>query len=181
HPVSWAPSGDGTRLVGHMILNKYCKGEVGPASSAAILGLKVTGGKILDSGRIGATIEKVKKGSIADTVGHLRPGDEVIEWNGRSLQGKTFEEVYDIIAESRQEPQVELMVSRQLSDVGRHPVRRHTHAGGPMPREGGGYDPRKLSEPGADRRPSVTITSPGSPETYSQRRPHSPTAAPKIQ
>lgn len=41
-------------------------------------------------------------------------GDEVIEWNGRCLQGKSFQEVYDIIAASRQEPQVELVVSRNL-------------------------------------------------------------------
>ncbi|KAK7081548.1 Rab GTPase binding, partial [Halocaridina rubra] len=168
-------------MIGHMILNKYMKGEVGPASSAAILGLKVGGGKILDSGKIGALIEKVKKGSIADTVGHLRPGDEVLEWNGRSLQGKSFEEVYDIITESRQEPQVELIVSRLLSDVGRQPARRHTHAG--VASRGGGdgsYDPRKLSEPGRDRRPSVTITSPGSPETY-RIRTHSPSVTGKLQ
>lgn len=61
-------------MIGHMILNKYIKGEVGPTFSAAILGLKVGGGQILESGKIGALIEKVKKGSIADTVGHLRPG-----------------------------------------------------------------------------------------------------------
>lgn len=59
----------------------------------------------------------------------LPEGDEVLEWNGRSLQGKTFEEVYDIISESRQEPQVELIVSRQLSDVGRQPARRYTVGG----------------------------------------------------
>ena len=41
-------------------------------------------------------------------------GDEVVEWNGRSLQGKTFEEVYDIIFESKQESQVELIVQRPL-------------------------------------------------------------------
>lgn len=74
HPVSWQPSQDGTRMIGHMILNKCIKGEVGPTFSAAILGLKVGGGQILESGKIGALIEKVKKGSIADTVGHLRPG-----------------------------------------------------------------------------------------------------------
>lgn len=61
-------------MIGHMILNKYIKGEVGPTFSAAILGLKVGGGQILESGKTGALIEKVKKGSIADTVGHLRPG-----------------------------------------------------------------------------------------------------------
>lgn len=41
-------------------------------------------------------------------------GDEVVEWNGRSLQGATFEEVYDIILESKQEPQVELIVHRSV-------------------------------------------------------------------
>lgn len=41
----------------------------------------------------------------------------MIKWNGRSLQGKSFREVYDIIAESRQEPQVELVVSRNLSST----------------------------------------------------------------
>ncbi|GFR83192.1 regulating synaptic membrane exocytosis protein 2 [Elysia marginata] len=74
--------------------------------------LKVIGGTASDTGKLGAFITKVKKGSIADTVGHLRPGDEVVEWNGRSLQGATYEEVYDIILESKQEPQVELIVHR---------------------------------------------------------------------
>ena len=57
-------------------------------------------------------------------------GDEVLEWNGCSLFGKTFEEVYDIISESRHEAQVELIVSRHMTDNSRHhPARRHTHAG----------------------------------------------------
>lgn len=42
-------------------------------------------------------------------------GDEVIEWNGRSLQGKNAQEVYDVIEESRHESQIELIVSRPLS------------------------------------------------------------------
>lgn len=41
----------------------------------------------------------------------------MLEWNGRSLQGKTYEEVYDIIAESKQEPQVELIVSRMTQKI----------------------------------------------------------------
>lgn len=99
-----------------MILKKNLCEEIfpGSGSSAAILGLKIVGGRITDGGGLGAVIEKVKKGSIADTVGRLRPGDEVLEWNGRSLQGKTYEEVYDIIAESKQEAQVELIVSRYI-------------------------------------------------------------------
>jgi hypothetical protein len=42
-------------------------------------------------------------------------GDEVIEWNGRSLQGKSSQEVCDVIEESRHESQIELIVSRPLS------------------------------------------------------------------
>ena len=62
--------------MGHMILKKAVKEAAGgqSASSAAILGLKVVGGKRLSGDRLGAAIERVKKGSIADSVGHLRPG-----------------------------------------------------------------------------------------------------------
>ena len=37
------------------------------------------GGKLSEKGKLGAFIAKVKKGSIADTVGHLRPGKGVTE------------------------------------------------------------------------------------------------------
>lgn len=39
----------------------------------------------------------------------------MIEWNGRSLQGKSTQEVCDVIEESRHESQIELIVSRPLS------------------------------------------------------------------
>ena len=54
----------------------------GPASGVTtpapsnILGLKIVGGKTMENGKLGAVIEKVKRGSIADQVGHLRPGKE---------------------------------------------------------------------------------------------------------
>ncbi|XP_067135753.1 regulating synaptic membrane exocytosis protein 2-like isoform X3 [Centruroides vittatus] len=127
HPVSWQPSADGTKMIGHMILKKTVKEGIRGGSSAAILGLKVVGGKMMETGRLSAVIEKVKKGSIADTVGHLRPGDEVVEWNGRSLQNKTREDVSEIILESRQEPQVELIVSRPLRSDSSDHVLHHAH------------------------------------------------------
>ena len=65
-------SSDGTRMIGHMILRKNIDGE-------DILGLKVTGGKILSNDNKGAIIEKVKKGSIAEQEGHIRPGKDNIE------------------------------------------------------------------------------------------------------
>lgn len=67
NPVSWQVSADGQRMIGHMILRKNTDGE-------DILGLKIVGGKTLPSSRKGAVIEKVKRGSIADQEGHLKPG-----------------------------------------------------------------------------------------------------------
>lgn len=67
NPVSWQVSADGQRMIGHMILRKNIDGE-------DILGLKIVGGKALSSSRKGAVIEKVKRGSIADHEGHLKPG-----------------------------------------------------------------------------------------------------------
>uniref|UniRef100_G3TNQ8 Regulating synaptic membrane exocytosis 2 n=1 Tax=Loxodonta africana TaxID=9785 RepID=G3TNQ8_LOXAF len=125
HPVTWQPSKDGDCLIGRILLNKRLKDGSVPRDSGAMLGLKVVGGKMTESGRLCAFITKVKKGSLADTVGHLRPGDEVLEWNGRLLQGATFEEVYNIILESKPEPQVELVVSRPIGDIPRIPDSTH--------------------------------------------------------
>ncbi|EJD75259.1 rab-3-interacting molecule unc-10 [Loa loa] len=110
-PVTWQPSADQHRLIGHMILHKT-NGTHGD------LGLKVVGGRRSDTGRLGAFITRVKPGSVADTVGHLREGDEVLEWNGRQLQNATFDQVYDTINLSRHDTQVELIVSRSMSAPG---------------------------------------------------------------
>ena len=56
----------------------------------------------------------MKQGSVADLVGHLLPGDQVLEWNGVSLSGLSHAEVRDIIAASRQERCIELLVSREV-------------------------------------------------------------------
>jgi hypothetical protein len=42
-------------------------------------------------------------------------GDEVIEWNGHPLVGRTAQEVYDIVAESRFDLQIELIVARPIT------------------------------------------------------------------
>lgn len=39
-------------------------------------------------------------------------GDEVIEWNGRTLHGISTQDVSDIINDSKHQPQVELILSR---------------------------------------------------------------------
>ncbi|OTF79439.1 hypothetical protein BLA29_002309 [Euroglyphus maynei] len=116
HPITWEKSADGTQMIGRMILKKNLLPDSG-LSSSAMIGMKVVGGRIVESGRLGAIIEKVKKGSIADTIGRLRPRDEVLEWNGISLQGKTYDEVHDIIADSKHHSEIELVVARPLIDT----------------------------------------------------------------
>ncbi|TNN65439.1 Regulating synaptic membrane exocytosis protein 1 [Liparis tanakae] len=112
HPVTWQPSKEGDHLLGRITLSK--RSATMPKEAGALLGLKVVGGRITESGRLGAFITKVKKGSLADVVGHLRAGDEVLQWNGKLLPGATMKEVYNIILESQAEPQVELLVSRPI-------------------------------------------------------------------
>uniref|UniRef100_A0A1I8F981 PDZ_6 domain-containing protein n=1 Tax=Macrostomum lignano TaxID=282301 RepID=A0A1I8F981_9PLAT len=51
-------------------------------------------------------------GQCGDQVGDLRPGDEVLEWNGCSLKSLDFQEVYDILVDSKLDKQVELIVQR---------------------------------------------------------------------
>ncbi|XP_072936104.1 regulating synaptic membrane exocytosis protein 2 isoform X5 [Epargyreus clarus] len=113
-PLSWQASADGTRMIGHMVLRKAVV-EGGTHSSAAILGLKVVGGKLLPDGTRGAIVEKVKKGSIADLEGQVRIGDEVLQWNGVPLQGRTNDEVATVVANSKHDSHVELVVSRPLA------------------------------------------------------------------
>ncbi|XP_073488212.1 regulating synaptic membrane exocytosis protein 2 isoform X25 [Aquarana catesbeiana] len=153
HPVTWQASKDGDRLIGRILLNKRLKDGSVPRDSGAMLGLKVVGGKMSETGLLCAYITKVKKGSLADTVGRLRPGDEVLEWNGRILQGATFEEVYNIILESKPEAQVELVVSRPIGDIPRIPD--STHA--PQDSSSSSFESQKMD------RPSISVTSPMSP------------------
>ncbi|XP_037389919.1 regulating synaptic membrane exocytosis protein 2 isoform X44 [Pygocentrus nattereri] len=153
HPVTWQPSKDGDRLIGRILLNKRLKDGSVPRDSGALLGLKVVGGKMTESGRLCAFITKVRKGSLADTVGHLRPGDQVLEWNGRNLQGATFKEVYNIILESKPEPQVELVVSRPIGDIPRIPDSAHTQ----LESSSSSFESQKME------RPSISVTSPMSP------------------
>ncbi|XP_030627362.1 regulating synaptic membrane exocytosis protein 2 isoform X3 [Chanos chanos] len=124
-----------------------------PKEAGALLGLKVVGGKITETGRLGAFITKVKKGSLADVVGHLRAGDEVLQWNGKSLPGATKKEVYNIILDSQSEPQVELVVSRPIGDIPRMPETSHP----PLESSSSSFESQKME------RPSISVLSPSSP------------------
>ncbi|XP_043537841.1 regulating synaptic membrane exocytosis protein 1-like isoform X6 [Chiloscyllium plagiosum] len=150
HPVTWQPSKEGDRLIGRIILNKRTSM---PKESGALLGLKVVGGKITETGQLGAFITKVKKGSLADVIGHLRAGDEVLEWNGKPLPGATNEEVYNIILESKSEPQVEIVVSRPIGDIPRIPESSHP----PLESSSSSFESQKME------RPCISVISPTSP------------------
>uniref|UniRef100_A0A8D0AER5 Regulating synaptic membrane exocytosis 2 n=1 Tax=Sander lucioperca TaxID=283035 RepID=A0A8D0AER5_SANLU len=141
HPVTWQPSKDGDRLIGRILLNKRMKDGSVPRDSGALLGLKVVGGKMTESGRLCAFITKVRKGSLADTVGHLRPGDQVLEWNGKLLQGATFKEVYNIILDSKPEPQLTIPSDCVISALS----------------GSSSFESQKMD------RPSISVTSPMSP------------------
>ncbi|XP_041974680.1 regulating synaptic membrane exocytosis protein 2 isoform X4 [Aricia agestis] len=152
-PLSWQVSADGTRMVGHMVLRKSVV-EGSSHSSAAILGLKVVGGKILPDGSRGAIVEKVKKGSIADLEGQLKIGDEVVQWNGVPLAGRSADEVALVVANSKHDSHVELVVSRPLLRTA--PWRPHKEV--------------YTEIMGGAEKPSVLVTSPGSPDVHARRR-----------
>ncbi|XP_049427735.1 regulating synaptic membrane exocytosis protein 1 isoform X9 [Epinephelus fuscoguttatus] len=153
HPVTWQPSKEGDHLIGRITLSKR---SAMPREAGSLLGLKVVGGKMTETGRLGAFITKVKKGSLADVVGHLRAGDEVLQWNGKSLPGATKKEVYNIILESKAEPQVEIVVSRPIGDIPRIPESSHP----PLESTGSSsFESQKMD------RPSISVMSPTSPGT----------------
>uniref|UniRef100_A0A8C7LQ96 Regulating synaptic membrane exocytosis 1 n=1 Tax=Oncorhynchus mykiss TaxID=8022 RepID=A0A8C7LQ96_ONCMY len=117
---------------------------------------QVVGGRVTEAGRLGAFITVVKKGSLADIVGHLRAGDEVLQWNGKMLPGATQKEVYNIILNSQAEPQVELVVSRPIGDIPRIPDTSHP----PLESTGSSsFESQKME------RPSISVMSPTSPST----------------
>ncbi|KAM4591306.1 regulating synaptic membrane exocytosis protein 1 isoform 3-T3 [Odontesthes bonariensis] len=157
-PTVWHPSKEGDHLIGRITLSK--RSATMPKEAGALLGLKVVGGRVTESGRLGAFVTKVKKGSLADVVGHLRAGDEVLQWNGKLLPGATMKEVYNIILESQSEPQVELVVSRPIGvyrkyhDIPRIPDTSHP----PLESTGSSsFESQKME------RPSLNVLSPSSP------------------
>ncbi|XP_044751578.1 regulating synaptic membrane exocytosis protein 2 isoform X5 [Coccinella septempunctata] len=163
-PLLWQLSEDGQTAIGHMILRRDLRNN-----SKALLGLKIVGGRKMENGQRCAIIQNVKKGSIADIEGQLQPGDEVIEYNGIPLQGKTYQEVADIIAESKQDATVELIVSRKLKDESNKGLWKQCLSSQGQAvywQQEGDYD-----------RPSVLVTSPGSPERV---RPPQPALAPSV-
>ncbi|KAG8192611.1 hypothetical protein JTE90_017177 [Oedothorax gibbosus] len=92
------------------------------------LGMKVVGGKEIPGGRgeIGAYVARIYPGGVVETLGEVREGDQVLEWNGVCLTGKTYEEVQRIIASSGDE--VEIVIRSDFNMLSQGPASTHPPA-----------------------------------------------------
>uniref|UniRef100_A0AC34PZ65 Uncharacterized protein n=1 Tax=Panagrolaimus sp. JU765 TaxID=591449 RepID=A0AC34PZ65_9BILA len=79
------------------------------------LGIRVTGGKRLSNGDLGAFVTAVNRGRGFETLGEIQEGDQVLEWNGILLSGKTFEEVERIITGSLGEVEIVIKSNRGIN------------------------------------------------------------------
>ena len=66
------------------------------------------------NGTLCAKIVKLKKDSLSEKVGHLRIGDEIVEWNGHVLRGLTNDQVLTIVSNSKHDEEIHLLVEREL-------------------------------------------------------------------
>ncbi|VDM96010.1 unnamed protein product [Thelazia callipaeda] len=80
------------------------------------IGIRVIGGKKLPNGELAAFISAINRGKARETLGEVKEGDRVLEWNGVLLTGKTFEEVEQVIAASRGEIEI-IIASNSVNDL----------------------------------------------------------------
>ncbi|GFT00084.1 protein piccolo [Nephila pilipes] len=138
------------------------------------LGMKVVGGKEVpgSNGMIGAYVAKIFPGGVVETLGEVKEGDQVLEWNGIPLTGRTYEEVQRIIASSADE--VEIVIRCDLNMLETMNRQRRSSpgmgtSGGPR---GGGLGPTDPPGSGGPGRGNSPAHSPYSPADSS--RGHSP-------
>ncbi|XP_071961421.1 uncharacterized protein [Antedon mediterranea] len=71
------------------------------------LGMRIIGGKFIPGSRqVGAYIAEIYPGGVAEKVPELQLGDEILEWCGVSLEGKTYEETQQLISGSDGEVEI---------------------------------------------------------------------------
>ncbi|VDL70615.1 unnamed protein product [Nippostrongylus brasiliensis] len=70
------------------------------------LGIRVVGGKRMPGGELGAFVSAVNQAKYNQILGEVKEGDQVLEWNGVLLNGKTFEEVERIVNSSSGEVEI---------------------------------------------------------------------------
>ncbi|XP_063714331.1 regulating synaptic membrane exocytosis protein 2-like isoform X3 [Symsagittifera roscoffensis] len=125
--VDWTQEPDGSNI-GRILLHKGAGRE---------LGLKVRGGQPLDEvlcnsqvspgdmlgsevvnvqayrGVLSAFVVNVRRGSPADTVAGIVPGDEILEWNKIIFRNLTHNQVTQVIVQSKQDPEIDLLICRR--------------------------------------------------------------------
>ncbi|OAF70018.1 hypothetical protein A3Q56_02226 [Intoshia linei] len=115
-PAVWTTSTDCNVLVGKMILPKVPLDRDSPfvIYLRSSLGFKVVGGLKTVEGYLGAFVTKVRKNGIADKVGGIRAGDEVVKWQTYNLRNLSFNQVYDIIHSAKKLKYINLIIHRYL-------------------------------------------------------------------
>ncbi|EGT36271.1 hypothetical protein CAEBREN_09828 [Caenorhabditis brenneri] len=79
------------------------------------LGVRVVGGKRQKNGELSAYVSQLHSTANNQTLGQIKIGDEVVEWNGILLRGKTFEEVERIVNKSHGEIEMVIRTEKNPS------------------------------------------------------------------
>uniref|UniRef100_A0A1I7V0M2 TPR_REGION domain-containing protein n=1 Tax=Caenorhabditis tropicalis TaxID=1561998 RepID=A0A1I7V0M2_9PELO len=79
------------------------------------LGVRVVGGKRQKNGELSAYVSQLHSTANNQTLGQIKIGDEVVEWNGVLLRGKTFEEVERIVNKSHGEIEMVIRTEKNSS------------------------------------------------------------------
>uniref|UniRef100_A0A673GRD2 Piccolo presynaptic cytomatrix protein n=1 Tax=Sinocyclocheilus rhinocerous TaxID=307959 RepID=A0A673GRD2_9TELE len=117
--------------------------------SGSGLGIRVVGGKEIPgtNREIGAYIAKVSAGGCAEHTGKVVEGMQVLEWNGISLLGKTYEEVQSIVGQQYGEAEICLRLDLNMLSDTEHPqqLERHTQLRAGERQRSPGVDPKQLA------------------------------------
>uniref|UniRef100_A0A672SHF0 Piccolo presynaptic cytomatrix protein b n=1 Tax=Sinocyclocheilus grahami TaxID=75366 RepID=A0A672SHF0_SINGR len=114
--------------------------------SGSGLGIRVVGGKEIPgtNREIGAYIAKVSAGGCAEHTGKVIEGMQVLEWNGISLLGKTYEEVQSIVGQQYGEAEICLRLDLNMLSDTEHPQQLELHTQLSRQRSPG-VDPKQLA------------------------------------
>uniref|UniRef100_A0A8C2G982 Protein piccolo n=1 Tax=Cyprinus carpio TaxID=7962 RepID=A0A8C2G982_CYPCA len=119
--------------------------------SGSGLGIRVVGGKEIPgtNGEIGAYIAKVSAGGCAEHMGKVVEGMQVLEWNGISLLGKTYEEVQSIVGQQYGEAEICVRLDLNMLSNTEHPQQLELHTqlrtGECEHQRSPGIDPKQLA------------------------------------
>ncbi|KAK1169100.1 protein piccolo [Acipenser oxyrinchus oxyrinchus] len=113
------------------------------------LGIRVVGGKEIpgNNGEIGAYIAKILPGGTAEQSGKIVEGMQVLEWNGISLTGKTYEEVQSIVGQPCGEAEICVRLDLNMLSDSKNPehLELHDQTKAAERQRSPGVDPKQLA------------------------------------